>query len=100
MPQVRTQKGKKKKKKKKKRKKERKNGVGVALGSSCGLDLIPELGTPYATGQSKRKKQINKKTTQALLLKQVSSNTHQVGVNSGHEVHYSLIRNRTWQLQI
>ena len=27
-----------------------------SLGGTCGLDLIPGLGTPYATGRPKKKK--------------------------------------------
>ena len=38
-------------------------GPGVAVtainvGYNCGLDLIPGLGTPYASGQPKMKKEI------------------------------------------
>ena len=40
-------------------------GLGIqdcpscSLGPNCGLDLIPGLGVPHATGQPKKKKKLN-----------------------------------------
>ena len=37
----------------------------LGMGCSCGLDLIPDPGTPYASGQPKKEKKREKKTTTA-----------------------------------
>ena len=47
-----------------------------SIGHNCGLDLIPDQGTPYAMEQSKKKKKKNQREMKFVTYSQIVKNTH------------------------
>ena len=57
-------------------------GSSIAIGHSCGSDLIPGLGTPYTIGQPKKKKLI--KIIDSQILTRLEYQGGGPAVDSGH----------------